>query len=116
MRSSVRGAMVTPSETGVRVAVPLIGAGVESSWLVPAAIFLILIVASWLGLRGIKSEHLETLRSAPLFSGHLASDRDVWRRKGLGLEQVPLELNVHGSGHTGFLVEQAKKCRRRELQ
>jgi hypothetical protein len=38
--------MVTPSETGVRVAVPLIGAGVESSWLVPAAIFLILIVAS----------------------------------------------------------------------
>lgn len=61
--------MVTPSETGVRVVVPLIGAGVVSSWLVPAAIFLILIVASWLGLRWIKSEHLETLRSVPLFSG-----------------------------------------------
>jgi len=61
--------MVTHSETGVRVVVPLIGAGVLSSWLVPAAIFLILIVASWLGLRWIKSEHLETLRSVPLFSG-----------------------------------------------
>jgi len=53
----------------VRVAVPLIGAGVVASWLVPAALFLILIVASWLGLRWIKSEHLETLRSIPLFSG-----------------------------------------------
>jgi len=37
--------------------------------LVPASIFLILIVASWLGLRWIKSEHVETLRSVPLFSG-----------------------------------------------
>jgi CRP/FNR family cyclic AMP-dependent transcriptional regulator len=61
--------MVTPSERGMRVSVPLIGAGVVASWLVPAAIFLILIVASWLGLRWIKSEHLETLHSIPLFSG-----------------------------------------------
>jgi CRP-like cAMP-binding protein len=43
-------------------------AGVVASWLVPGVIFLILIVASWLGLRWIRSEHLETLRSIPLFS------------------------------------------------
>jgi CRP/FNR family cyclic AMP-dependent transcriptional regulator len=49
------------------VSVPVI-AGVVASWLVPGAIFLILIVASWLGLRWIKSEHLETIRSIPLFS------------------------------------------------
>jgi len=49
------------------VSVPFI-AGVVASWLVPGVIFLILIVASWLGLRWIRSEHLETLRSIPLFS------------------------------------------------
>ena len=50
------------------MSVPVI-AGVVASWLIPVAIFLILIVASWLGLRWIKSEHLETLRSIPLFAG-----------------------------------------------
>jgi hypothetical protein len=48
---------------------PIVGAGVVVSWLVPLAIFLLVIVASWLGLRWIRSEHLETLRSVPLFAG-----------------------------------------------
>jgi CRP/FNR family cyclic AMP-dependent transcriptional regulator len=46
----------------------LLGAGMVNAWVVPAIIFVLLIVAAWLGLRWIRSEHLEALRSAPLFS------------------------------------------------
>jgi CRP/FNR family cyclic AMP-dependent transcriptional regulator len=51
------------------VPVLVMGAGVVISWLVPAAIFVLVLAASWLGLRWIRSEHLETLRSVPLYSG-----------------------------------------------
>ena len=46
----------------------ILGSGVVSSWLVPALIFVILILASWAGLRWIRSEHIEALASIPLFS------------------------------------------------
>ena len=58
-----------------RISVPMIllrpemlGSGIVSSWLVPALIFLILIGASWAGLRWIRSEHIEALACTPLFS------------------------------------------------
>jgi CRP/FNR family cyclic AMP-dependent transcriptional regulator len=54
---------------------PFLGAGAVNAWVVPATIFLLLIVAAWLGLRWIRSEHLEALRSAPLFS--LLSEREL---------------------------------------
>jgi CRP-like cAMP-binding protein len=47
----------------------VIGAGVVSAWLVPSLMFLLVILASWLGLRWVASEHLETLGSVPLFKG-----------------------------------------------
>jgi CRP/FNR family transcriptional regulator, cyclic AMP receptor protein len=47
----------------------VIGAGVVSAWLVPAVMFLLVILASWLGLRWVASEHLEALGSVPLFEG-----------------------------------------------
>jgi CRP/FNR family transcriptional regulator, cyclic AMP receptor protein len=59
------------------------GAGAVSAWLVPAIIFLILIVVALLGLRWIRSEHLEALRAVPLFS--LLSEREL--------------LSVLGSAH-----------------
>ena len=40
-----------------------------ASWLVPALMFLVVIVVSLAGLRWIRSEHLEALRSVRLFSG-----------------------------------------------
>jgi CRP/FNR family cyclic AMP-dependent transcriptional regulator len=52
----------------IGLAAALLGAGVVNAWVVPAIIFVLLIVAAWLGLRWIRSEHLEALRSAPLFS------------------------------------------------
>ena len=50
-------------------------AGAVSAWVVPAIIFVLVIVVSWLGLRWIRSEHLEALRAVPLFS--LLSQREL---------------------------------------
>jgi CRP-like cAMP-binding protein len=47
---------------------PFLGAGVVSAWLVPAIIFVVVIVVALLGVRWIRSEHLEALRAVPLFS------------------------------------------------
>jgi CRP-like cAMP-binding protein len=47
----------------------VIAAGSVNDWVVPAAIFVLILVACWLGLRWIRSEHVETLRAVPLFSG-----------------------------------------------
>jgi CRP/FNR family cyclic AMP-dependent transcriptional regulator len=44
------------------------------AWLVPALVFALVIVASWLGLRWVRSEHLDALASIPLFS-HLSQKR-----------------------------------------
>jgi CRP/FNR family cyclic AMP-dependent transcriptional regulator len=60
---------------GIGLARSLLGAGAVSAWLVPAIIFVVVIVASWLGLRWIRSEHLEVLRAVPLFS--LLSEREL---------------------------------------
>ncbi len=46
-----------------------LGASVVASWLVPALMFFIVIVVCIAGLRWIRSEHLEALRSVRLFSG-----------------------------------------------
>jgi hypothetical protein len=62
---------------------PFFGAGAASAWLVPAIIFVIVIVVALLGLRWIRSEHLEALRTVPLFS--LLSEREL--------------LSVLGSAH-----------------
>jgi CRP-like cAMP-binding protein len=62
---------------------PFFGAGAASAWLVPGIIFVIVIVVALLGLRWIRSEHLEALRAVPLFS--LLSEREL--------------LSVLGSAH-----------------
>jgi CRP/FNR family cyclic AMP-dependent transcriptional regulator len=53
----------------------LLGAGAVSAWLAPAIIFVLVLVIAWLGVRWIRSEHLEALRAIPLFS--LLSDREL---------------------------------------
>ena len=47
----------------------LFATNVTEAWLVPALMLVLVVVASWLGLRWIQGEHLEALRSVPLFSG-----------------------------------------------
>ena len=64
--------MVTP-EIGLTGSA--LGAGAVSAWAVPAVIFVLVLVVSWLGLRWIRSEHLGALRAIPLFS--LLSQREL---------------------------------------
>jgi CRP/FNR family transcriptional regulator, cyclic AMP receptor protein len=64
--------VVTP---GTFVTGSFLGAGVFSAWLVPAIFFVVIIGVSWLGLRWIRSEHVEALRAVPLFS--LLSEREL---------------------------------------
>jgi signal-transduction protein with cAMP-binding, CBS, and nucleotidyltransferase domain len=52
-------------------------AGVVASWVVPAIIFVVVIVACLLGLRWLRAEHLDELRSVPLFSG-LSDHELLW--------------------------------------
>jgi type II secretory pathway component PulF len=50
----------------------LLAADVMRAWLVPALIFLIfliVLIVAWLGVRWIRSEHLDRIASIPLFSG-----------------------------------------------
>jgi CRP-like cAMP-binding protein len=60
---------------GFGLTVSSLGAGMLSAWLVPAILFVLVIVVAWLGLRWIRSEHLEALRAVPLFS--LLSEREL---------------------------------------
>ncbi len=57
-------------------AAPMI-ADVVNAWVVPAIIFVLVIVACLLGLRWLRTEHLEELRSVPLFSG-LSDHELLW--------------------------------------
>jgi CRP/FNR family transcriptional regulator, cyclic AMP receptor protein len=53
----------------------LVAAGTVTAWVVPLILFVLVVVTAWLGLRWIRSEHLEALRATPLFS--LLSDREL---------------------------------------
>ena len=52
-------------------------ADVVTAWVVPAIIFVVVIIACLLGLRWLRGEHLEELRSVPLFSG-LSDHELLW--------------------------------------
>jgi CRP/FNR family transcriptional regulator, cyclic AMP receptor protein len=45
----------------------VVAANALAPWVVPAVLSVILIVAAWFGLRWVRSEHMDTLRSVPLF-------------------------------------------------
>jgi CRP-like cAMP-binding protein len=55
--------------------VAAMASGMASAWLAPLFMFLLVVVAAVLGLRWIRSEHLEALRAIPLFS--LLSEREL---------------------------------------
>jgi CRP/FNR family transcriptional regulator, cyclic AMP receptor protein len=84
---------------------PLIGAGSVSAWVVPGVVFLLVIVASAAGLLWIRSEHLETLRAVPLFSGLSQGDlMHVLRStSGVGYERGS-ELVKEGDTGKGFFI------------
>ena len=56
--------------------VPMIADAV-SSWVAPAIVFVVVIVACLFGLRWLRAEHIDELRSVPLFSG-LSDHELLW--------------------------------------
>ena len=75
-------------------------ADVTTSWLVPALIFLGVIVACVLGLRWIRAEHLEELRSVPLFSG-LSDHELLWVLRTTRAESFAPGVTIIREGDTG---------------
>lgn len=84
---------------------PWIGADSVSAWVVPGVIFLVVIVASAVGLLWIRSEYLETLHAVPLFSGLSRHDlMGVLRStSGVGYERGA-ELVKEGETGKGFFI------------
>ncbi len=76
-----------------------------NAWAVPAVIFVVVIVAAWLGLRWIRSEHVETLRAVPLFSGLSRHDLMAVLRSthGIGFENGGAIIR-EGERGKGFFV------------
>jgi CRP-like cAMP-binding protein len=54
---------------------PIVGASLLHGWVVPAAMFLLVVVVAWLGWRWIRGEHLAAIAAVPLFAG--LSDREL---------------------------------------
>jgi CRP/FNR family transcriptional regulator, cyclic AMP receptor protein len=76
-----------------------------NAWIVPSLIFLIVIVACLLGLRWIRSEHVETLRSIPLFSGLSTRQLDGILRSTHGVGFEPgARIVTEGDTGTGFFI------------
>jgi CRP-like cAMP-binding protein len=80
-------------------AVPMI-ADVVSAWVVPAIIFVVVIVACLLGLRWLRTEHLEELRSVPLFSG-LSDHELLWVLRTARAESFPPGTTIIREGDIG---------------
>jgi len=91
---------LTASIMGGAVSVWPIASSLTSSWFVPAVMFVVVIVACWLGLRWIRSEHLETLASVPLFSG-------LPRKRLLAILRSAHEVSFPPGGH---LVEEGARA------
>src|SRR5947207_14735789 len=64
-----RGRIVRASDRCARrcLGVSVLGSTINA-WLVPALVVILLAVAIWIGLRWVRSEHLDTLAAIPLFS------------------------------------------------
>jgi CRP/FNR family transcriptional regulator, cyclic AMP receptor protein len=84
----------------MQIAGSLLGAGAVNAWLVPAIIFVLVVVVAWFGLRWIRSEHLEALRSVSLFS--LLSERELLAvLRSARAVTFPPEVTVIAQGERG---------------
>lgn len=71
-----------------------------TSWVVPAIIFVVVIVACLLGLRWLRAEHLDELRSVPLFSG-LSDHELLWVLRTAGAESFAPGATIIREGDIG---------------
>jgi CRP-like cAMP-binding protein len=90
---------------GVPWVASFVGAGVVSSWLVPAVIFILVVVVALAGLRWIRSEHLDALASVPLFSSLPRNRLLSVLRSTRSVEFLPgAEIVAEGERGKGFYV------------
>jgi CRP/FNR family cyclic AMP-dependent transcriptional regulator len=83
----------------------VIAAGSVSAWVVPAVIFLLVLVACWLGVRWIRSEHVETLHDVPMFTSLSKSELMSILRSTHGIEFSPgADIVTQGEQGKGFFV------------
>jgi CRP/FNR family cyclic AMP-dependent transcriptional regulator len=83
----------------------VIAAGSVNTWFVPAVIFFLVLVVCWLGLRWIRSEHVEALRAVPLFSGLSTRELMSILRSTHGVEFSPgVDIVTQGEHGKGFFV------------
>jgi CRP/FNR family transcriptional regulator, cyclic AMP receptor protein len=84
---------------GISAAAPIIADAV-TAWVVPAIIFVVVIAACLLGLRWLRAEHLDELRSVPLFSG-LSDHELLWVLRMAQPESFAPGVTVIREGDTG---------------
>ena len=81
-----------------------------AAWVVPAILLVLVIVASWVGVRWAFSEHLEAIRSAPLFNGLSASQLRSILRSAVPVEFAAGETIVREGedGDAFYLVKEGR--------
>jgi CRP-like cAMP-binding protein len=81
-----------------------------AAWVVPAILLILVIVASWVGVRWVFSEQLEAIRSAPLFNGLLTSQLRSILRSAVPVEFAADETIVRESedGDAFYLVKEGR--------
>lgn len=81
-----------------------------AAWIVPAILLVLVIVASWFGIRWTFSERLEALRSAPLFSGLSTPQLRSILRSAVPIEFAPGETIVKEgeAGDAFYLVQEGR--------
>ena len=85
---------------GTSLATAPIIAGIVTAWVVPAIIFVVVISACLLGLRWLRAEHLEELRSVPLFSA-LSDHELLWVLRTARAESFPPGTIIIREGERG---------------
>jgi CRP-like cAMP-binding protein len=76
-----------------------------SSWVAPVILFVVVVVAAWVGVRWIRSENVDTLAAIPLFSGLSRQRLMSALRSAHGVDFPPGEhLVEEGATSGGFYV------------
>ena len=82
-----------------------------AAWVVPAIPLVLVIVASWVGVRWAFSEQLEAIRSAPLFNGLSTSQLRSILRSAVPVEFAAGETIVRegDDGDAFYLVKEGER-------
>src|SRR5437870_8818365 len=80
------------------------------TWVVPAILLVLVLLASWVGVRWVFSEQLDAIRSAPLFNGLSTGQLRSILRSAVPIEFAPGETIVREGedGDAFYLVKEGR--------